>query len=42
MLRLLTWRASHALIFLQRKDGAEIEMECKTTSGDTGRQIHPT
>ncbi len=26
--------------FLATKDGAEIEMECKTTSGDTGRQIH--
>lgn len=26
--------------FLARKDGAEFEMECKTTSGDSGRQIH--
>jgi hypothetical protein len=26
--------------FLARKDGLEIEMECKTTSGDSGRQIH--
>lgn len=26
--------------FLARKDGLEIELECKTTSGDTGRQIH--
>lgn len=26
--------------FLARKDGVEFEMECKTTSGDSGRQIH--
>jgi hypothetical protein len=26
--------------FLAKKDGIEIEMECKTTSGDSGRQIH--
>lgn len=26
--------------FLASKDGLEIEMECKTTSGDSGRQIH--
>ncbi len=26
--------------FLARRDGIEIEVECKTTSGDTGRKIH--
>jgi hypothetical protein len=26
--------------FLARADGNEIEVECKTTSGDTGRKIH--
>lgn len=26
--------------FLASRDGLEIEMECKTTSGDSGRQIH--
>lgn len=26
--------------FLARKDGHELEIECKTTSGDTGRKIH--
>lgn len=26
--------------FLATKDGLEIEIECKTTSGDSGRQIH--
>ena len=25
---------------LARKDGSELEIECKTTSGDTGRKVH--